>query len=224
MSEPPFTPYNYKKETSNLYQSLGEPYTNVYTQIPLELNVAQSYGLSTTPNGNFWVKCQEQNALICLSFSSSGSYNIVASEISQGDTCWFTLTQTQYNYSCVTVTKPGYLRYQWLRNYNPHIKPILGNEGSSIVPVTSELQFSISSSPNPFNAQATINFTLPEASKVNLNVYDATGRVVATLINGWREQGSQEFTFDGSFLPSGVYFYRLTAGKYQATQKLALVK
>jgi len=224
MSEPPFDPYNYKKETSNLYQGLCDPYTTVYTQIPLELNVVKSDGLSTTPNGNFWVKCQELNALICLSSASSGSYNIVATKISQGDTCWFTLTQTQYNYLAVTVTKPNYLRYQWLYNYNPHIKPILGGEGSSVVQVTPERQFSISSSPNPFNAATTISFTLPEAAKVNLNVYDATGRVVATLINGWCEQGSQELTFDGSLLPSGIYFYRLTAGKHQATQKLVLVK
>lgn len=224
MSEPPFNPYNYKKETSNLYQGFCDPFLNIYTQVPLELNVSQSYNLSTTPNGNFWVVCQETNALVCLSYASSSSYNIIATEISQGDTCWFTMTQSQYNYSCVTVTKPDYLRYQWLHNYNPHIKPILGGEGNQVAPVTPELQFKTSSSPNPFNATTTISFTLPQAAKVNLSVYDATGRLMAELVNGWREQGSQELSFDGSSLPSGVYFYRLTAGKHQATQKLALVK
>jgi hypothetical protein len=59
---------------------------------------------------------------------------------------------------------------------------------------------------------------------VNLTVYDISGRKVAELVNGMRDAGSHEVTFDGSKLASGVYLYKLTAGNYTATQKMVLMK
>ncbi len=78
--------------------------------------------------------------------------------------------------------------------------------------------------PNPFNPTATISFALPEASQVTLKVYDSAGREVASLVNGWREAGNHQVTFDGRGLASGVYIYRLTAGAFSATQKMILMK
>jgi hypothetical protein len=78
--------------------------------------------------------------------------------------------------------------------------------------------------PNPFNPSTIISYQLPEISYVNLTVYDAVGRQVAALVNGWREPGIHEVTFDASSLTSGVYFVRLSAGDFQQTQKLLLVK
>jgi len=78
--------------------------------------------------------------------------------------------------------------------------------------------------PNPFNPRTTINFALPSAANVRLNVYDVNGREIAELANGWREAGSHEITFDGSHLPSGIYLYRLTAGDWQAVGKMVLMK
>jgi hypothetical protein len=82
----------------------------------------------------------------------------------------------------------------------------------------------VSAFPNPFNPTTTIHFTLPEASKVTLNVYDINGRLVSTLVNGLREAGAQQVTFDGSKLSSGVYLYTLNAGQNVITGKMALVK
>jgi len=78
--------------------------------------------------------------------------------------------------------------------------------------------------PNPFNPNTTIHYTLPEASKVTLNVYDMNGRLVSTLVNGLREAGENQATFDGSNLSSGVYMYTLNAGHNVITGKMALVK
>jgi len=78
--------------------------------------------------------------------------------------------------------------------------------------------------PNPFNPSTTIHFNLPEASKVTLNVYDMNGRLVSTLVNGLREAGTHQATFDGSNLSSGVYMYTLNAGQNVITGKMALVK
>jgi hypothetical protein len=84
--------------------------------------------------------------------------------------------------------------------------------------------FCSSTSPNPFNPTTTISFTLPETGQVNLSVYDINGRQVASLVNGFREAGSHQVNFDGSNLASGIYLYRLAAGKYSATGKMMLMK
>ncbi len=78
--------------------------------------------------------------------------------------------------------------------------------------------------PNPFNPTATLGYALPEASKVTLTVYDVSGRQVAELINGWRDAGNHEAVFDASSLASGVYIYNLTAGDFNATGKMVLMK
>ncbi|MFH1736095.1 MAG: T9SS type A sorting domain-containing protein, partial [bacterium] len=78
--------------------------------------------------------------------------------------------------------------------------------------------------PNPFNPTTAISIQLSALSHVNLSVYDISGRKVATLIDGFRNAGSYEVTFDGSKLASGIYFYRLTAGDYTANGKVVLMK
>ncbi len=79
-------------------------------------------------------------------------------------------------------------------------------------------------SPNPFNPTTVASYELRAASFVSLRVYDAAGRLVATLVEGWREVGGYQATFDGSKLPSGIYFARLTTGDFVQTQKLVLMK
>jgi len=78
--------------------------------------------------------------------------------------------------------------------------------------------------PNPFNPTTTIRYQLPEISYVHLQIYDTAGRLVATLVNGWREAGRHEVAFDGSNLPSGIYLARLAAGDYKTVQKLVLTR
>jgi len=78
--------------------------------------------------------------------------------------------------------------------------------------------------PNPFNPTTDLSFELRAASFVKLTVYDISGRTVSTLVNGWREEGTHEVTFDGSGLPSGIYIYRLTAGGSSTSDKMVLLK
>ncbi|RCK74494.1 MAG: putative alpha-amylase [Ignavibacteriae bacterium] len=84
--------------------------------------------------------------------------------------------------------------------------------------------------PNPFNSLTTIKYSLPNASQVNLSVYNTLGQKVAILIDEKKDAGYHEVTFDASVLPSGVYFYRIHAveqnsGKtYTETKKLLLIK
>ena len=78
--------------------------------------------------------------------------------------------------------------------------------------------------PNPFNPSTTTKYELPRASVVRLSVFDMLGAEVSVLVNEKRDAGVHEVKFDGSTLASGVYFYRLKAEDYVATNKLVLMK
>ena len=78
--------------------------------------------------------------------------------------------------------------------------------------------------PNPFNAATALSFQLPVASAIQLQVLDVSGRQVMSLINGWRNAGKHEVTFDAVDLSSGVYLVRLAAGDFMLTQKVVLMK
>ena len=78
--------------------------------------------------------------------------------------------------------------------------------------------------PNPFNPSTHINYALPAPSYVRLIVFDLLGRVVADLINQFQDAGYKSVSFDASNLPSGVYVYRLQAGKFSSVKKMVLMK
>lgn len=78
--------------------------------------------------------------------------------------------------------------------------------------------------PNPFNPTTIISYGLPEASDVQIVVFNMLGQRVATLVNERKTAGWHESKFDASNLSSGIYFYRLTAGNFVETKKLTLIK
>ncbi|RJP74804.1 MAG: T9SS C-terminal target domain-containing protein [Candidatus Zixiibacteriota bacterium] len=78
--------------------------------------------------------------------------------------------------------------------------------------------------PNPFNPSTVARYELRDASYVSLRIYDTAGREIATLVDGWKEAGAHQVTFDGSDLASGVYVYRLAAGATVVSGKMVLVK
>jgi hypothetical protein len=77
--------------------------------------------------------------------------------------------------------------------------------------------------PNPFNPTTRIRYQVSGASDVRLVVYDFLGREVAVLVNVRKAPGSYDVTFDASGLASGVYVYRLTAGREVLSRKMILV-
>jgi len=78
--------------------------------------------------------------------------------------------------------------------------------------------------PNPFNGKTTIRYQIPQRSFVSLVVHDVLGREVATLVNEEKSAGVFEVPFDASDLPSGIYFYKLQAGKFVQVKKFALMR
>ncbi len=83
--------------------------------------------------------------------------------------------------------------------------------------------------PNPFNPTTTIGFSLPEASSVNLVIYNALGNVVTTLVHDNLDAGNYSYIWNGRDaasrqVSSGVYFYKLTAGQKIMMNKMVLMR
>lgn len=78
--------------------------------------------------------------------------------------------------------------------------------------------------PNPFNPSSTIQFTLPQAGNVRLDVFTITGQLVTTLVNNRLGSGEHSVTFDASNLASGVYIYRIVTGSFVQSKRMTLIK
>jgi hypothetical protein len=78
--------------------------------------------------------------------------------------------------------------------------------------------------PNPFNPTTTITFQLPQRNLVNVKIYDVLGREVASLLNETLDAGRYDVSWNASVNPSGVYYYRMQAGKFSDVKKLLLLK
>lgn len=78
--------------------------------------------------------------------------------------------------------------------------------------------------PNPFNGKTIIKYTLPEQSSVKLNIYNLTGALVKSEALGNQPAGENQFTWDASNTPSGIYYYRIQAGDSRAIGKMVYMK
>jgi len=78
--------------------------------------------------------------------------------------------------------------------------------------------------PNPFNPTTNINFSIPNEAFVTLDVYNAIGQKVASLVNEDKSAGTYTVDFNATNLTSGIYFYKITADNFTDTKKMILMK
>lgn len=78
--------------------------------------------------------------------------------------------------------------------------------------------------PNPFNPSTNISYELTRSGEVRLEVFNALGQQVATLVDGFQASGSQSISWNADAVPSGVYIYRLTTAGQVLTKKMLLIK
>ncbi|MFZ0454129.1 MAG: DUF362 domain-containing protein [Ignavibacteriaceae bacterium] len=78
--------------------------------------------------------------------------------------------------------------------------------------------------PNPFNPTTTISYTIPENGHVLLEVYNSLGQKAETLVNKTLQAGIHNITWNAQYVPSGVYFYKITVNNFSQTNKMVLMK
>jgi len=101
-----------------------------------------------------------------------------------------------------------------------------GLNENNVLPSTYELYQNF---PNPFREQTTIKYQIPTESNVRITIYNATGQLVRTLIDGEKKAGEYTTVWDGrnnrgEKVLSGSYFYQIEAGDYRSPKKMILVK
>jgi hypothetical protein len=78
--------------------------------------------------------------------------------------------------------------------------------------------------PNPFNPNTTIQFSIPEEGFVSLDVFNALGEKVSTLVSDSFNAGTYRYDWNAADLPSGIYFYRLKSNSFSISKKMILLK
>jgi hypothetical protein len=151
--------------------------------------------------------------------STGGGVNIL--DISNPDTC-IEIGFHETLGSSKDVFSAGNLLYvadsssiQILRIYSTAISNGVTSLGES---------FPLGCYPNPFNAQTTIQYSLPKTSDITIDIFDILGRRIATLTEGVMPAGNHQATWDASRYSSGIYFYRLKAAEYTETKRMLLLK
>ena len=110
--------------------------------------------------------------------------------------------------------------YDGYYEYYENLREVVSVEPTVDIPNNFELK----AYPNPFNPSTAISFQLSADSKVELSIYDLTGKKVHTLVNEYRQAGKYVEHFHAENVSSGVYLYQLTVGNEVDTQKLILLK
>jgi hypothetical protein len=95
-----------------------------------------------------------------------------------------------------------------------------GVQSSSFIPHNSDFRLQIA--PNPFTSAALITYSLPKAGNVSLKLYDVTGTLVTTLVQGYHAAGSSSFTIHRSSLARGIYVLKLETETRTTTSKLII--
>ena len=100
-------------------------------------------------------------------------------------------------------------------------EPLAVDDNNNIIPSEYSLEQNY---PNPFNPSTTIQFSIPEQSFVTLEVFNALGEKVTTLVSKELNAGNHKYEWITGTQPGGIYFYKLSTNSFQQTKKLVLLK
>jgi|GEM_PF-3086440 len=185
--------------------------------LPVELNGFTAVGRDGEVQVNWTTASETNNDHFELMRDGVMAGNIEATNNSSGSSYIFVdrgLTNGRsYHYELVSVSVNGERAVAGELNAVPQA-------GSAVVTELALHQ----NYPNPFNPETNITFDLVETGMVTLKVYNAVGQEVAALVNGSMSEGRHTVEFKATGLPSGLYFYRLTAGESTMQKKMLLLK
>ena len=207
--------------------------------------------LDGTPNDTFKIEFQlsqylyhASSAKLSISFSEDDLYNLETKTylnpnfpnyvlfdnsgvayLSLGMNVYVDESSPEGDYYCqiyCKVCKPATLQC-WI-TYGDYCVTVV-KQTNSVELLKSGIHFDLKQNyPNPFNPVTIIKYELPRESFVKLSVFNMIGEKVASLVNENKPTGSYEVQFDGSKLPSGVYYCRLQTDAILKTIKILLVK
>lgn len=157
---------------------------------------------------------------------SSGTHNTTSTTIPSGATSWASPidgTNQTFNYK---ITVPG------TYNYVCTFHAAMGMTGSFIAAPNAIQQtgtvvndYALSQNyPNPFNPSTSIKFAIPVKSQVKISIYNVAGVLVSQPVNENLNEGEYKYEFNASGLSSGVYFYKIEAGKFSQVKHMVLLK
>ena len=109
-----------------------------------------------------------------------------------------------------------------LENFFYEIKTL---KEENISEITVPKKFGVNQNyPNPFNPRTMISYQIPITINVDLSIYNVLGQRVVGLVSEKQKAGYHQAEWDASNLPSGIYYYKITAGNYQNVKKMILLK
>jgi beta-xylosidase len=126
-----------------------------------------------------------------------------------------------FNYA--TIAKGGFVDFDWFRTDSALLTGVENDQGFNYKDIPNDY-FGGQNYPNPFNNSTMINYQLAMNSNVELSVYNLLGQKVATLVNQEIPLGTHRVTWNAQNSPSGIYFYKITAGGYSEIRKMMLLK
>ena len=192
----------------------GAPGTKIGT------TVTQPFAM-LTPSTNNYIQLSNTNVDVV----SGTNYHLVLSNTNSADTLSISLEDV------TTGNRSSYYNgSSWYpQTFNLKIRPIITTTSglTGVDDVTSQQPqvFTLHQNyPNPFNPSTKIAYTIPTASNVTLKIFNLLGQEVATLVNEKQEANTYVKEFDASRLSSGIYFYQINAGSFNATKKMILMK
>ena len=171
------------------------------------------------------------SASACLGdFDMNGTANIVLSSCGErsfyydeGQESYLWMYELGFPYDSSNVEWPQAGHDRWnSSNYEFREPPISSvDDGPQSLPYAFYLQQNY---PNPFNSSTSIKIGIPRKAEVTIAIYNLMGQRVETLINAQLERGDYALLWNVADFPSGIYFARLTSGKFVVTRRMALIK
>ena len=196
----------------------------------------------STNNGNTWTSIGPSNeSITCLTVNSNNKIfagtdtSGIFFSTDDGET-WKQINSglTNLHMETLSIDDDGFIfvgtQQGIFKSTNSTLTSVYESKNSLLINFSLQQNY-----PNPFNPITTIRYSIPAETGysaeggqslqyVTLKVYDLLGREITTLVNEEKSPGNYEVKFDGTNLPSGVYFYRLQAGLFSQTKKFTLIK
>ena len=155
------------------------------------------------------------NKLWAATWGGVSCYNGVSWDTYDITNSGLTINRTR----CITQDEEGL----WIGTFDGVVNYKMGSSSIS-TPTVSEEYSLTQNYPNPFNPSTKIAYAIPEASDVKLSIYDISGHLVETLVDGYHMPGAYTATWNASQYSSGIYIYRLENSYTTISRKMVLIK